>query len=242
MKKILFNVIFAMLAFTSCKKDKSPETPSYTCTTCKTTPDAMAANNTSSKGIYKGVVIGSSGTIMFDIANNGTAIRAVMVIDGVTVNLTSAVTWVAGQPYVANFTGVLNGSPVTINLSVGLSCGTPTVTSSNIPGHPNATLNIVKETSSNLVECFEGTYTTTLPESGTFNIIILRSLGIWGGIARETGTTDIDEIDGTVSNNQLTTQSPAGPVVIGTLNIDQLTGSFKDSNNKTVTVTGRRTL
>lgn len=242
MKKILFNVIFAMLVFTSCKKDKTPETPSYTCTTCKTTPDALAANNTSSKGIYKGVVIGSSGTIMFDIANNGSAIRAVMVIDGVTVNLTSAVTWVAGQPYVANFTGVLNGSPVTINLSVGLSGGTPTVTSSNIPGHPNAILNIVKETSSNLVECFEGTYTSTLPESGTFNIMILRSLGMWGGIARETGTTDIDEIDGTVSNNQLITISPAGPVVIGTLNIDQLTGSFRASNNKTVTVTGRRTL
>ncbi|HPH86401.1 MAG TPA: hypothetical protein PLC48_13115 [Ferruginibacter sp.] len=233
-----------IISFSACKKDKDPVIPGYTCTTCATTPDALAANDGSSKGIYKGIVLGSSGTIMFDIANNGTTITAVMVLDGVTVNLTSSVAWVAGQPYVADFTGILNGSPVTINFSVDLSGGTPTITSSNIPGHPSATLAVVKETSSNLVECFEGTYSTTLPETGTFNIIILRSAGIWGGVARITGgdVTDDDDIDGTVSNNQLTMQSGAGPIVVGTLNLDQLNGSFVDSNNSTVTVTGRRTL
>lgn len=245
MKKTQWLLALAvMISFSACKKDKDPVTPAYTCATCATTPDALAANDASSKGIYKGIVLGSSGTIMFDIANNGTTITAVMVLDGVTVNLTSSVAWVAGQPYVADFTGTLNGSPVTISFSVGLSGGTPTITSSTIPGHPSATLTVIKETSSNLVECFEGTYSTTLPETGTFNIIILRTAGIWGGVARITGGTvaDDDEIDGTVSNNQLTSQTSAGPVVVGTLNIDQLNGSFVDSNNSTVTVTGRRTL
>lgn len=233
-----------VITFSACKKDKDPGTPAYTCTTCTDTPDALAANDGSSKGIYKGVVLGSSGTIMFNIANNGTDITAVMVLDGQTVNLSSSVAWIAGQPYVADFTGTLNGAAVTITFSVGLSGGTPTVTSSNIPGHPSATLVVIKETSTNLVECFEGTYSTTLPETGSFNIIVLRTAGLWGGVARITGGTsaDDDDIDGTISNNQLSSQMGAGTVVVGTLNGDQLNGSFVDSNNSTVTVTGRRTL
>lgn len=229
----------------ACKKDSEPVKPSYTCVACKTTPDALAANNSSSKGIYKGVEIGSSGTIMFDIANNGTAITGVMVIDGITVNLTSAVTWVAGQPYIADFTGTLNGAAVTIHLSIGVSGGSPTVTSANIPGHPSATLTIIKETSSSLVECFEGTYSTTDPETGTFNIILLRSLGVWGGVGRITGGTAANDknSNGTFSNNQMfATNATGGSVTIGTLNIDQLNGSFMNSDNKTVTITGRRTL
>lgn len=241
MKKIHFLLaVLAMFSFSACKKDTNPATPSYTCATCTTVPDAKAANDAGSKGIYKGVIIGSSGTIMFDIANNGTAITALMVIDGVTVNLTSAVTWVAGQPYVADFTGTLNGSAVTIHFSVGLSGGTPTVTSSSIPDHPNATLTVLKETSNNLVECFEGTYSTTKPETGTFNIIILRNLGVWGGISRKTGSTTTGDIDGTISNNQLFATGQTSSV--GTLNADQLNGSFVDGNSKTVTITGKRTL
>ncbi|MBC7890415.1 MAG: hypothetical protein H7Z13_21265 [Ferruginibacter sp.] len=241
MKKV--HILLALLvaaSFSSCKKDTKPATPAYTCTTCKTAPDALVANNTSSKGIYKGVVIGSSGTVMFDIANNGTTITALMVIDGITVNLSSAVTWVAGQPYIANFTGLLNGSAVSVNFSVGLGGGAPTVTSSSIPGHPNSTFNIVKETSTNLIQCFEGAYSTTLPETGTFNMIILKTTGIWGGIHRKTGSTTTGNMDGTISNNQLFGTGQAG--TIGTVTADQISGSFLDGNNKTVTITAKRTL
>jgi hypothetical protein len=241
MKK-LFSLILLCSVFLSCSKSDDPATPSYTCSTCKTTPDALVVNNASSKGIYKGVVIGSSGTIVFDIANNGSTITAKMVLDGVTVNLTSAVAWVAGQPYVANFTGTLNGSPVTINFAIGLSGGSPTVTAVNIPGHPNASLTVIKETSTSLVECFEGSYSTTLPETGTFNMIVLRSVGLFGGVSRKTGTNITDDFDGTISNNELTMATGSGNRVIGRLNVDQLNGSFVDGNNKTVTVTGRRTL
>jgi len=241
MKKFMLLYALAMLSFFSCKKkDSDPSTPTYTCTTCKTTPDALAANNASSKGIYKGVIVGSSGTIMFNIANNGSLITAVMILDGVTINLSSAVTWVAGQPYVANFTGVLNGSPVTINFSVGISGGTPTINASNIPGHPNASLKVIKETSTNMIECFEGSYNTTLPETGTFNMIVLRTAGIFGGVSRKTGTSVINEFDGTINNNQLFGAGQTGS--IGTINGDQITGTFIDGNSKTVNITARRTL
>ncbi len=243
MKNLHFLIIaVAILSFNSCKKsDESTDPPVYKCVTCKTTPDALGANNGSSKGIYKGVFIGSTGTIMFDIANNGNTISAILIIDGITINLTSAVTWVSGQPYTAPFTGTLNGSPVTINFSVGLSGGTPTVTSSNIPGHPNASINIIKETSSNLIECFEGTYSTTLPETGVFNLIVLRSLNKWTAVSRKTGATTSNTGNGIISNNKLL-DSTQNNQAIGTLNADAVNGNFVDGNGKTVTVTGARTL
>ncbi len=241
MKKLqLLLAVTILFLASSCKKDNAA-VATYTCATCKTTPDALAANDGSSKGIYKGVIIGSSGTITFNIANNGATITALMVIDGVTVNLTSAVTWVSGQPYVADFTGTLNGSPVTIRFSVGLSGGTPTVTSSTIPGHPNATLVILKETSNNLVEAFEGTYHTTRPEDGTFNIILSRTLQGFSYIARKNGDLTSNSGTGNITNNNLIDPSQPG-VVIGTISGDNLNGSFQDSGNRTVTITGRRTL
>lgn len=244
MKKIQFIIAaVTMLSFNACKKSNDTATPpaAYKCVSCKITPDAVAANNSSSKGIYKGVIIGSTGTIMFDIANNGTAITAVMVIDGVTVNLTSNVTWVAGQAYIAPFTGSLNGATVTINLSVGISGGTPTVTSSNIPGHPDASLNIIKETSSNLVECFEGTFSTTRPETGVFNMIVLRTLNTWTAVSRKTGSQTSNTGSGTISDNKLIDPSQNNRS-IGTLNVDGINGSFVDASGNTVTLKGKRTL
>jgi hypothetical protein len=233
---ILFSLIISFTFFlSSCGEDDGP---SFTCSTCTQTPNALAANDASSKGIYKGVLIGSTGTIMFDIANAGTLITAVMIVDGTTVNLTASINWVQGQAYVSDFTGTMNGSAVTIGFSVGADGGSPTVTSSNIPGHPNAILTVVKETSNQLVECFEGTYSTTLPENGTFNIMLSRSVGLWGGIAKEDGSNTIDEIDGTISNGNLFEDGNQ----IGTLSGDLITGTFVDGNGNTVTVNGQRTL
>ena len=244
MKKIQFIIAaVTVLSFNACKKSNDAVTTpdAYKCVSCKTTPDAVASNNNSSKGIYKGVIIGSTGTIMFDIANNGSAITAVMVIDGVSVNLTSNVTWVAGQAYSAPFTGSLNGATVTINLSVGISGGAPTVTSLNIPGHPDASLNIIKETSSNLVECFEGTFSTTRPETGIFNMIVLRTLNTWTAVSRKTGSQTSNTGSGTISDNKLIDPSQNNRS-IGTLNVDGINGSFVDASGNTVTLKGKRTL
>ena len=243
MKKINLLLVLASLAFfTACKKSNTPDAPAYTCTTCTTTPTAVAANNASSKGIYKGVVIGSSGTIMFNIANSGATITAVMVIDGVTANLTSAVAWVAGQTYVADFTGTLNGAAVTLRFSVDQNGGSPTVISSAIPGHLSASLNVIKETSLGLVEVFEGTYSTTRPETGTISFILSRTLSVWWGFARPSGAnTSGTAGNGSISNNKL-----IDPVQnnnsIGTISGDNLDGSFVDGNGKTVTITTKRTL
>ena len=242
MKKIhLFLLAATAVSFSACKKTNDiTATPTYKCATCKTTPDAVAANDASNKGIYKGVMIGSTGTIIFDLSNSGTTITAVMVIDGITVNLTSAVSIVAGQTYVAPFTGTLNGSAVSITFSVSSIGANPTVTTSSIPGHPTSSFAIIKETSASLVECFEGTYSTTKPETGTFNLILSRGLKLHSGVARKDGSTGTNSFDGTINaNNELIDAS--SNKYLATLAGDNLSGKFVDGNGSTVNVTGKRT-
>lgn len=239
MKKIIFLLAVVTIGTTlSCKKSKKKE-DAYVCSSCRTTPEAIAANDAISKGIYKGVIIGSSGTIKFDIANAGNTVSAVMVLDGTIVNLTSNATWTAGQAYTSTFTGTLNGSAVSITLTVNTNGQNPVITAFTIPGHTNASFTLFKETSSSLIECFEGSYTTTKPETGTFNIMLSRSLKRFGGSARATGSTRSEGIDGTIDANGNLIQDGN---TVATLSGDELHGAFKDSDGKSVTVTGKRTL
>jgi hypothetical protein len=223
---------------TSCKKSSNKK-PDYICATCKTTPDAVAANDNSSKGIYKGIVVGSTGTIKFDINNAGNTVTATLVIDGATVELTSTITWAAGVAYTAPFTGTLNGSAVTINFTVSDNGDGPSVTSSNIPGHAGAVFSLAKESSTALVEAYEGTYTTTKPESGTFNILLSRALARWGAVARKDGSTEVSHGNGTIVNSVLIDTSNKS---IGTLSGDGIDGKFTDSNGIVINLTGKRTL
>ncbi len=222
----------------SCSKDNAS---AYTCATCHSTPEALAANDASAKGIYKGTEVGSSGTLSINIQNGSSTITGTMVLDGVSVALTSSVAYVDGQAYVAPFTGVFNGSPISITFSVAIGGGTPLVTSSNIPGHPNATFTLYKETSTSLIEVFEGTYSKT-GETGVFNILLSRSLNKWGGVALNNaqGST-ADHIEGTINaNNQLIVTENG--VNIGTISGDEIHGNFQDGNGATITITGHRTL
>lgn len=233
---LLFSAIFFLS--TGCKKDSKTD-DTYKCTTCVATAEAVSANDGSSKGIYKGIVIGSTGTIKFDIQNAGSVIKAYLTIDGASAELTSTITWDGGRAYTAPFTGSLNGQNITIEFSVGMDGSEPTITSASIPGHPNATFMIAKEASTALIECYEGTYQTTKPEDGTFNLILSRSINLWGAIARESGQSEADDISGIITNNKLI--GPNG-TIMGTLSNDQISGSFKDDNNNTVTIKGKRTL
>lgn len=226
--------LMVSVLFFSCKKNDSSS--SYVCATCTKTPEALAANDNSSKGIYKGVVIGSTGTIKFNIGNDGNTINAVMLIDGITVNLTSNITWQAGQSYIAPFTGTLNGQQVSITFSVSADGQQPQVTASNIPGHPNAILALVKETSNSLIECFEGSFSGS--EQGTLNIILSRTLNKWGGIARKNGSTDDSDFDGAINGSTV-----VGDGVSGTLTNDAIVnGKWDDGRGGKGTWSAKRTL
>ncbi len=239
-----FLFLTALTLFCACSEDdtvdEQPATP-YTCAVCVDEPEALPANDNQSAGIYKGVFIGSSGTIIFDIANSFTTITAVLQLDGETINLSSTVTWEPGNAYLAPFTGTHNNSPVSITFEVGSDGENPTVVTSDIPGHPGAIFTVVKETSNSLMECYEGTYHTTKPEDGTFNVILSRSEGTWVAIARENGeTSSEDPVYGTLVNG--TTLVEESGITFATLTGDVLTGSFVDTGERTVTIEGERTL
>lgn len=247
MKKAISAVAFfatlgTVLIFGCKKKDSS--TPSYSCSTCITTPEAQAANDAASKGIYKGVVVGSSGTIKFDIMNSDTTIKAYMDIDGTSVTLTASVRWVAGVSYVSAFTGMMNGQPVSITFSVDADGGNPTVTASNIPGHPAAQLTISKETSTSLVKCFEGTYkNNTTGETGTFDLFLSTGLKKWMAQARKTGDTTSSYIPGTFDGTTLSFDDGHGTTGTATLSGDNLTnGTWKNAKPENGTWEGKRTL
>lgn len=229
------------MSTTSCSKDDDGDkSSSHVCTTCPATPEAMAEHNNSSKGIYKGIVIGSSGTIKFNVANNNTDITATLVLDGDTILLTSTITWEADQAYVAPFVGQYNGQTATVHFHVDANGDNATITSANIPGHPNAVFVLVKETSNALIEGYEGAYTKSDSETGTFNILLSKALGKWGGIAREDGSSETSDIDGTISQNG-TIYNQDGHQ-LGTLNGETISGTFTESSGTTVTIQANRTL
>ncbi|WP_316766389.1 hypothetical protein [Pedobacter frigiditerrae] len=242
MKKItsaMLILAFVTSTILGCKK-KTTEEPVYKCTTCKTTPDAVAANDASNKGVYKGVIIGSSGTIKFDLSNTGTTITATMVLDGITATLTSTVAIVAGTTYVGAFTGTWNGQPVSVTFSVNPTGQNPVVTAFNIPGHATSSFNIIKETSNQLIECFEGTYDSTRPEKGTFNIVLSRGLKIFSGSAKKDQGTVVNSFNGKISDANKLIDASDGKT-LATLTGDVLAEVFVDGNNATITIKGKRT-
>ncbi|MCW3122514.1 MAG: hypothetical protein JWQ38_2006 [Flavipsychrobacter sp.] len=252
MKKFLLSAVVAAtiigsLTLTGCKKEEkttTTPTPSYACASCSTAPDAKAANDNISKGIYKGIIVGSSGTIKFDIMNNDTTIKAYMVIDGTSVTLTATVAWASGAAYVSPFTGTLNGEAVSITFSVGADGGTPTITAMNIPGHPNASLTISKETSTNLIKCFEGTYkNTTSGETGNFDLFLSTSLKKWSAKVKSTGGSKSIQVDGTFDGTKLSYDYGQGNNGSATLSGDNIiNGVFTTDKPENGTWEAKRTL
>ncbi len=238
MKKILFVILITVVLFISCNKSKE-ETP-YICAACTKTPQALAANNSSSKGIYKGVFFGSTGTISFDIQNNSAAVTATLILDGVTVSFSSGTLPQTGQPYTATFAGTINGQPASINFSVGADGSSPVITAASIPGHPNTGFGLLKETSSGLVESFEGTWKeSSSTNGGTLNMVVSRTANSWNVVKGDSGNPP-QYFNGSISGNNLICNCPLGLSIIGTFSGDQADGQYNSTNNGTWTI--RRTL
>jgi hypothetical protein len=252
MKKLLLSatllsVIVIFVTAMGCKKkdkDDTTTTTSYSCAACTTAPEAVAANDNTSKGIYKGIIVGSSGTIKFDIGNTDSTLKAYMTIDGVTVTLTATVKWAAGTSYVSPFTGTMNGSDVSITFSVDQTGANPTVTAMNIPGHPNASLAISKETSTSLVKCFEGTYTNaTTGKNGTFDLVLNTTLKKWYARSKEDGATSAGPLEGVFENNKLSFTNGSDVNGSATLSGDNIIdGTWSSGKPENGTWQGKRTL
>lgn len=212
----------------SCGSDSSP-TPT---STLPTQPEALAAENNKSGGIYKGAIVGSTGTFVVRLQKGVKEIA--ITLDGVTKKLTttSLDAWASGQTIKnATFT---SGDWQAV-FSVGSAGILPTLTLA-IPGHANAEVVILKELSTAIVTVFEGTYSGT--SSGTWNFTIQSEVLLGVGQAND-GSAPFN-FSGIVSGNAISLDTIIGS---GTLSGDNAQGTWQTTSPAASgTWTGKRIL
>ncbi|MCU7552620.1 hypothetical protein OCK74_26105 [Chitinophagaceae bacterium LB-8] len=205
MKRILLLsvVMLSVVAYFGCKKS-----------------DVAAQNDNSNLGTYKGIFVGSSGTITITL-NSDKTVTAVIKVDGQIYNFTCTQTIQINKATTLNFTC---GTDKSFTFSIDANGGNPQITNLVFAGHPNALMNISKELSTRPVKCYEGTYTGTSVATGTFNLIIYgdKVLGIG-----KTGNDVPYAVAGTISNNQITATGVLNHATFtGTVNGDNVSGTW----------------
>jgi hypothetical protein len=215
MKRSLPATTIATLLFiASCSKsnDDNPQSEK---------PTAKAGYDNSNYGYYKGVFVGSTGTVVVNIYNDN-ALSAYFKVDGEDYNFTTTQTVQEGDGTTLNFVSGSNSFTFTVDGN-----GTrPTITNLVMNGHPNAATLLAKETSTVLVKCYEGTYTGD--EDGIFNALIYNNQ--IKAFAKSLTFYDTYEVDGTVSNNQIDASGTVNTssVFKGTISGNNLSGTWED--------------
>ncbi len=216
-KLFLLTLFITSISISSCKKDNNNGSDK---TEEAAKPEAMAAFDNKSGGVYKGTVAGSSGFFKIVLQNGST--RAEITFDGVTKTLTPNLGgWTSGQALKnADFAS----GDWHLIFSVDADGGNPSVTI-NIPGHITVAV-VVKETSSNRVDVFEGTY-SGIGTKGTFNLTSTgnKFTAIYkGAFAMGDSTLSASgNISGARNGNTITGENGA---INGTINGDAMTGTY----------------
>lgn len=181
MKK-LFCFFALSIIFISCTKEEViPVIPEVA---LHAEPIAEKVNDERSTGVYRGVLLGGTGYLEIKLKHKDTITSALLVIDDKEyVFKTTEPEKVDGNNYITklNFESDRNF----FSFSVQSNGKNPTISDLFIEDHkiPVETL-IYKETSTELVRCFLGTYEGD--EKGTFNFLTKGSLV--GGLVKETGS------------------------------------------------------
>ena len=205
------------------------------------TPSAVAACDNSSAGVYKGIMVGSSGYFKIAIQNGTNEITCDFVFDGkeAILSCNTLSNWTPGQAISgAVFSGTWDGKAVSLTFSCDAHGANPAITSVSVPGH-QVNISVYKETSTSLVKCYEGTYTVAKTSGvihGTWNFIICGNLVL--GYHKDSESEDA--IAGFLSNTTLTMGGMDGANL--TVTETTVSGSFHDGDNNTITVTGKRSL
>ena len=174
--------------------DTDTDSDSDTDTGFLTEPEAVEAFDESSGGIYKGVLVGSSGHFKVVLDNGEGELFVYIKFDGEEATLYTGDldAWQPGDAIIgAEFTGTLDGQDVTFTFSVDADGSNPIVEVS-VPGH-EVWVDVVKETSTDLVKCYEGESWTGETLVSVWNMLIsgVSGSGVW------VAPTDLDVVWGT---------------------------------------------
>lgn len=219
MTKTFFLSMLLMCSVTlfSCsKKDEKPNT------VLTETPTAKVQYDASNFGIYKGVFVGSSGTIVIDINNSGT-ISSTLKIGAKTYNFSTSQTIKENEASILTFTSGTDH----FTFTVAASGANPSISDLVISGHVDAILLVVKETSTALVKCFEGTYNGS--DAGILNAVIYNNK--FTALVKSTTTVGFDAVaEGTVKDNKINAGSvSSGETFNGTLTGNDFVGNWDNS-------------
>ncbi len=166
MKTLFYLSILSTILFFACKKSGSEQTVDKHPPGVPTAAETKAQYDNSSFGVYKGVVIGSSGIIILKINNGDNTTIAYLTIDNKKDTLTAVQSPVAGQPITnLQFTGRLS----CMRLSANADGSNAQINNLTITGHPNASAIVVHENSNRQVLLYEGTFTGEI--SGRINFM-----------------------------------------------------------------------
>jgi hypothetical protein len=237
--KLLFAGLLAAAALgttiVSCSKN---DTAADSTTPLVTTPEASAAENGKSGGVYKGVLIGSTGYVK--IMFQGGKKMVTVTMDGVTKTLDSVsftpATWTSGQ---AITSAVFAKDGWKVTFSVGADGKNPNVTV-EITGHSKIAVTVSKEVSDSQVKSFEGTIQYQGASlNSTFNFMV------WGDSLRGIGRMPADTLTypmaGFVINNTQLQGRINNATVTGTISGNTASGTIT-IQNIAATWTAKRTL
>ena len=201
MKKFLVKTLLSItIIFASCSKNDSLITINDS---AEELPIALSQYDNSNYGIYKGVFVGSSGTILVNLNNNG-VISVSLTIDGVNYPFTSTESIMENEQTETTFTYQNNSFSFTVNADGS----NPLITNVSIEGHPNASIIVVKENSSYVAQLYEGSYEgiDQNNDQGTFNAIvfngavyILSKSSVYGSSSYASGSVDGNLVSGASS-------------------------------------------
>lgn len=151
MKKV-FSIVFALtIVFIACKKSNTNPPDNDLPKSAET----KSQYNNTSFGVYKGVTIGSTGTIVLRINNGDTIVKAYLSINNIKDTLSTTQQLTAGQP-ITNL--LLTGRFSSMTFSANADGSNAILNNLSITGHPNAIALLIHENSTQQVMCYEGTF------------------------------------------------------------------------------------
>ena len=149
-----------------------------------------AQYDNSAFGLYRGVVVGSSGWIEIKIFNDGSSVSSKVNIDGKTETQTSNYAFEDGK---AIQNAVFTGETVSFAFSVNADGQNSVVNSITIVGHDDVSASVKKETSTTPSQAYEGIVEDPQNGPGVFNVV--RAGGSFSGIGKG------QYVDGTVDED-----------------------------------------
>jgi hypothetical protein len=215
MRKSLFWSLAFFGLLLSCSSDTTEPASSFS-----SSPDARASEDARSGGIYKGVIVGSSGYFVVVLQSGLTHIKVTVDGESRTLTTTALASWTTGDP-LKNVLFVSGDWQATF--SVGAAGNVPSI-SFTLPGHPDPKVALFKEVSTAQVRVFQGSYSGT--SSGTWNFITQGPA--LTGVSRSADGGSTLTFYGLVNGNSISLDVVDGS---GTISGDQVSGTWSDSVN-----------